>query len=399
MPGVGPYRPVSRMRFVLFYHSLVSDWNHGNAHFLRGIASELLRRGHSVQVFEPAWGWSLTNLLTEQGLEPLLSFQREYPELRSEFYCPAFLDVGRAVDGADVVIVHEWTDPALVARLGAHRRRNGGYRLLFHDTHHLAVTEPDRLPVHALADYDGVLAFGASLRDLYLSNGWTAAAWAWQEGADHRRFRPVGGEHRGDLIWIGNWGDGERTQEVEEFLLRPVRELGLTVRVHGVRYPLEGRAALERVGIEYGGWLPNYAVPAAVAGFRFTIHVPRRPYAEALPGIPTIRVFEALACGIPLITAPWEDREGLFSAGEDYLLARDGREMLEHMRLLRDDPDQATRLARNGRRTIEARHTCVHRVDELITILRGLQGGSDGWRLSDVAVAGSRRLATGEGRG
>jgi spore maturation protein CgeB len=42
---------VSRLRVVMFYHSLLSDWNHGNAHFLRGIASELKARGHEVQVY------------------------------------------------------------------------------------------------------------------------------------------------------------------------------------------------------------------------------------------------------------------------------------------------------------------------------------------------------------
>ena len=41
------------MRVILFCHSLVSDWNHGNAHFLRGICGELLARGHEVQVYEP----------------------------------------------------------------------------------------------------------------------------------------------------------------------------------------------------------------------------------------------------------------------------------------------------------------------------------------------------------
>ena len=53
---------------------------------------------------------------------------------------------------------------------------------------------------------------------------------------------------------------------------------------------------------------------------RVTVHVPRRPYAQALPGIPTIRVFEALACGIPLVSAPWDDVEGLFRPGEDFLI-------------------------------------------------------------------------------
>ena len=56
-------------------------------------------------------------------------------------------------------------------------------------------------------------------------------------------------------------------------------------------------------------------MPEVFARFRVTVHVPRRPYVEALPGIPTIRVFEALACGIPLVCAPWDDAEGLFTPG------------------------------------------------------------------------------------
>jgi spore maturation protein CgeB len=55
------------MRFVIFTHSLVSDWNHGNAHFLRGIASELLARSHEVMIFEPQNGWSRHNLLEQHG--------------------------------------------------------------------------------------------------------------------------------------------------------------------------------------------------------------------------------------------------------------------------------------------------------------------------------------------
>jgi hypothetical protein len=73
------------MRFVIFTHSLVSDWNHGNAHFLRGIATELVKRGH----------------------------QR------------------------------------LVRRIGAHHRENHGYQLYFHDTHHRGVTDPSAMAVSA----------------------------------------------------------------------------------------------------------------------------------------------------------------------------------------------------------------------------------------------------------
>jgi spore maturation protein CgeB len=83
-------------------------------------------------------------------------------------------------------------------------------------------------------------------------------------------------------------------------------------------------------------------------------------------------VFEALACGIPLVSAPWEDREGLFEAGRDYLVARDGARMREHLRALRADPAYARSLARNGLRTIQAKHTCRHRVRELLSICQEL---------------------------
>ncbi|HRK95296.1 MAG TPA: glycosyltransferase, partial [Rhodospirillales bacterium] len=162
--------------------------------------------------------------------------------------------------------------------------------------------------------------------------------------------------------------DGERTAELETFLLGPVRALRLRARVHGVRYPGEALAALRRAGIGYGGWLANDLVPEAFARHRLTVHVPRGPYARSLPGIPTIRVFEALACGIPLVSAPWDDCEGLFRPGRDFLFAADGAAMTEALRRLLAEPSAAAELARNGLETIRARHTCAHRVDELLAI-------------------------------
>jgi spore maturation protein CgeB len=208
---------------------------------------------------------------------------------------------------------------------------------------------------------------------LYLKRGWARRAWTWHEAADTRVFRPLACEQReGDLIWVGNWGDEERTAELHEYLLGPVKKLGLAARVHGVRYPEHAKAALAEAGAEYAGWLPNFEAPAAFSKFKVTVHVPRRPYVEALPGIPTIRPFEALACGIPLVCSPWEDAEGLFTPGEDYLVARDGAEMTAMLREVLADEEMARQLAAHGHRTILSRHTCAHRVDELMEILAEL---------------------------
>jgi spore maturation protein CgeB len=232
------------------------------------------------------------------------------------------------------------------------------------------------MALYDLEHFDGVLAFGQSIAAVYRKNGWSDRTWVWHEAADTRLFRPLDEPKEGDLIWIGNWGDNERTTELQEYLFSPVRELGLNARVHGVRYPPEGVEALNTAGIEYAGWTPNFEVPRLFARYRVTVHVPRRPYALALPGVPTIRVFEALACGIPLVSAPWEDTEQLFTPGEDFLVARNSEQMKHHLRTLLNDPSTASAVARHGLETLRSRHTCAHRVDELLNIFMELKGGS-----------------------
>ncbi|HEX2101116.1 MAG TPA: glycosyltransferase, partial [Candidatus Synoicihabitans sp.] len=309
------------MRIRLFYHSVISDWNHGNAHFLRGIVVELMQRGHDVRVYEPRSAWSLVNLQEEHGITPIREFHRAFPQIAVERYEAGF-DVEKAVADADLVIVHEWTDAGIVQQVTMARRRHP-FILFFHDTHHRLVTDRQSMPAHDFHTFDGVLAYGGVLRDLYLANELVARAWTWHEAADTRVFYPRENEPVvGDLVWVGNWGDDERTEELKEFLIEPVKALGLRARIYGVRYPETARSALAEAGIDYAGWLPNFQVPRVLAQYKVTVHVPRRPYVQALPGIPTIRPFEALACGVPLICSPWRDVEGLFTAGRDYLVAR-----------------------------------------------------------------------------
>ena len=83
-----------------------------------------------------------------------------------------------------------------VRRIGAHRKDNPQYRLLFHDTHHRAVTEPQGMAAYDLRHYDGVLAFGSAIRDIYQRQGWAQRAWTWHEAADPRVFHPIPGVPR-----------------------------------------------------------------------------------------------------------------------------------------------------------------------------------------------------------
>jgi spore maturation protein CgeB len=360
------------MQVVLFCHSLVSCWNHGNAHFLRGIVRELQARRHAVRVLEPEDGWSRRNLVHEEGEAALERNRRVSPDC-AQMYAAGGPDLDQALDGADVVLVHEWNQPGLIERLGRHRLAGGRYVLLFHDTHHRALTRPSEMAQYRLEGYDGVLVFGAALREIYLRQGWALRVWTWHEAADLCCFRPLSAMRRElDVVWIGNWGDDERTGELQEYLFDPIADLALAAAVHGVRYPDRALRWLRRRRIEFRGWLPNHRVPEAFASARVTVHVPRRPYARTLPGIPTIRVFEALACGIPLISAPWDDVEGLFTVGRDFLMVRDGDAMRSALRRVLHEPQLAAELAASGLRTIEERHSCAHRVDELLSICAAL---------------------------
>lgn len=365
------------MRIVYFSHALSSCWNHGNAHFQRGLLRELGQLGHDVVACEPVDGWSATNLRAEAGEAALRGFSSAYPDLHVERYRPD-CDAAELIQGADLVVVHEWTEPALVARLGALRKRGGRFLLLFHDTHHRAVSAPDEMARFDLSGYDAVLAFGQSLAEVYRRRGWGRRAYVLHEAADTSMFRPLRDPDapRSGLVWVGNWGDAERSEELVTYLLRPALGAGLPLDVYGVRYPAEALRLLKVHGTSYHGWIANIDVPPVFARHLATVHVPRRHYTATLPGIPTIRVFEALACGIPLLCAPWDDTEGLFVPGSDYLQARSESEMRDGLRAIRHDAGLRHALATAGLEHIRARHSCRHRARELVGIVEQLGAGS-----------------------
>lgn len=364
-----------KLNIRLFAHSLVSDWNHGNAHFLRGLVRELMHMGHRVRCFEELGSWSLTNLVQqekERSIEAIDQFRQLYHELDIHFYrndntLREFLV--KELRDVDIVIIHEWNDPHVVNTiLGL--KKDLKFRALFHDTHHRAYTQAGQMLRFHLHLFDGVLAFGEAIRRIYTDGFGMRRAYTFHEAAATDNFYPMQRKKQVDVLWIGNWGDEERTRELHEFLLEPMSELAPHVKAvaHGVRYPAHAVVALEKAGIEYRGYLPNLQAPELYAQSMVTIHVPRRQYTNGLSGIPTIRVFEALACGAPLICSPWSDVENLFRPNEDYLVAEDGKAMKETVARLLKDEKEREQISASGVETIRQRHTCAHRAEQLTGI-------------------------------
>jgi len=362
----------------IFAHSLVSDWNHGNAHFLRGLARALVRMGHDVKCYEELGSWSLSNLVqqeNERSIEAIDQFRAAYPELNIHFYKndeTLYPFLQKELRNVDVVLIHEWNDPT-VANAILELKDRFHFRALFHDTHHRAYTRAGEILKFHLHKVDGVLAFGEAIRRIYSDGFGVERAWTFHEAADVDVFYPISEPKLTDVIWIGNWGDEERTRELQEFLIEPARSMpGRKFVVHGVRYPEAALRMLKDAGVEYRGYLPNLSAPAAYAQSALTLHVPRRQYANGLAGVPTIRVFEALACGMPLVCSPWNDAESLFRPGQDFINVPDGKAMVHELKYLLSDDSARRQLGESGLQTIRARHTCLHRAQQLTEICEEL---------------------------
>jgi spore maturation protein CgeB len=336
---------------------------------------ELVRMGHRVRCYEELGSWSLVNLVNNEGekaIDSIDRFRAAYLELDIRFYKPNDSEFQKFLETelkeVDLVLVHEWNQPQVANRILALKQKIG-FIALFHDTHHRAYTAAGEILKFPLHLFDGVLAFGEAIRRIY-ADGFGVRAWTFHEAADVQQFKPLEREREIDLVWVGNWGDEERTRELEEFLIGPAADLkDRHVVVHGVRYPEDAVQKLVAAGIEYRGYLANLLSPEVYASSALTVHVPRRQYANGLSGIPTIRVFEAMACGIPLVCSPWTDEEHLFHPGEDYLIVKDGQQMKAELEHLLRDTAARKQLAEHGRKTISEHHTCAHRARQLISIV------------------------------
>jgi spore maturation protein CgeB len=360
------------MKIVFFGRSLLSEFG-DEVHFLRGIAGELSERGSEVIFYEPKQApGAESNGATGRLLQKL------YPTLRVEPFDPATFDPAEAVDRASLVLVHELSEPAVVSALGKLRLKSRGWELFFHDTHRAGLSEKGA-PWPDLTGYDGILAGAEALRERYVGAGWARRAFTWHEAADVRIWKPEREPESGvratalaDVIWEEPESGDSSSELWREFLVRPLSALRLGASAFGARYSSAAILELKRAGIDYLGVLPNHQMPEVFRRHRVALHVPSLRTRD-LPGMPSIRFFEALACGVPLVSAPWDDAEDLFRRG-DYVTARGCEQMKATLRDLVCNPALRDAIASRGLETVLARHTCAHRADELLSIWGRFQG-------------------------
>jgi spore maturation protein CgeB len=380
-----PPAPALPLRVAIFGQSLISDWNHGNAHFLRGLVRALQRLGHTVTFYEEAQNWSLAHLIREQGAGAVAAFHAAFPGMTSTMYTlgdPAARDdwLRWVLAGADIVLVHEWNDPDLIRAVGRLGREFPHLTTLFHDTHYRAYSEPETMCTLDLDQYSAVLAFSPSIAAIYRGDFGLPRVYVVHEAADVDLFRPLERPVEQDVVFIGNWGDRDRNEQVRQYFFAPSAALpDLRFALYGVRYDAEVRALMQDCyRIDYRGWVANYRAPEVYAAGKMSLHIPRAQYTTALHGTPTIRVFEVLACGLPLISLPWADTDRLFTAGADYLVAETPGEMVETIAWLAHDPAARARIGAQARATILNRHTCLHRTRQILDIVSELRSGRCG---------------------
>ena len=200
------------------------------------------------------------NLLTEQnGPASLEQFAISYPELDVRLYAPDQAMVKQLADEllhTDIVIVHEWCEPQVVAAI-LELRDALGFKALFLDTHHRASSSPQEIERLHVRKFDGILAFGEALRSIYHERLGMSRAWTLHEAADISRLTLS--IVRKQLTASGSaTGAMSETRELHEYLIEPARALHLpNFEVYGVRYPEQGQRDLTSAGIAYKGYLPN----------------------------------------------------------------------------------------------------------------------------------------------
>ena len=344
------------MRIVILGLSLTSSWGNGHATTFRGLVREMTARGHDVLFLErdvpwyannrdlpdPPWGRTeLYDGLDDLG-ERFAGDVREANAVIVGSYVPEGVAVGRWVQetAQGVKAFYDIDTPVTLAKLA-----RGDFEYL----------TPDLIP-----GYDVYLSFagGPTLTTLERDYG-SPRARALYCSVDQALYYPENAEAEWDLGYMGTYSD-DRQPPLNALLMEPARRWpdGRFV-VAGPQYPQTIRWPANVGRIEH---LPPAEHRAFYNRQRWTLNVTRADMI-AVGYSPSVRLFEAAACGVPILSDYWEGLDTVFALGTEIVVTRSPEDTL---RALRDTPDDERRaIGARARARVLAAHTATHRTMEL----------------------------------
>lgn len=348
---------------VIIGLSITSSWGNGHATTYRGLMRALQRRGHRVLFLERDVPWYAENRDMPRPPFGRTELYQSVVELRERF--------AEVVSRADLVIVGSYVPDGREVIDWLSRDLRGRRRgvLAFYDIDTpatLADLEAERCAYLTRAQvpvFDMYLSFtgGPTLQRLERELGARRARPLYCSfDADlYRPEPPAGGSAQWDLGYMGTYSD-DRQPVLEALLLSPARERpDRRFVVAGPLYPddVAWPANVERIV-----HLPPGEHRAFYCDQRFTLNVTRAAMVRAGYS-PSVRLFEAAACGVPIISDWWAGLETLFEPEREILIARTSREVLAYLE--RYDEEAAQELGCRARARVLAQHTAEHRAAEL----------------------------------
>lgn len=362
------------MKLVVFGLTISSSWGNGHATLWRGLCRALVRRGHRVVFFErdvPYYAGT-RDLWEISGGELVL-----YPDWES-----VRPTAERHLADADVAMVTSYCADGVAASrlvLDSAAAVRSFYDL---DT---PVTldalesgkEVPYLPPEGLSGFDLVLSYtgGRALDALRerLGARRVAPLYGHVDPDVHRPAPPADGV-KADLSYLGTYA-ADRQAALEALFLEPARKMPDRVfSLAGAQYPRDFPWA-ENV------WFSRHLPPDRHAAFlcssALTLNVTRRAMAE-MGWCPSGRLFEASACGVPILSDAWEGLDAFFTPGEEILVGRTTEEAMEAVSLPRE---RLERIARAARERTLAEHTSERRAADLEAALEEAgRGDGDPWQ-------------------
>lgn len=343
------------MNFVIFGLSISSSWGNGHATLWRGLVAALARRGHRVTFFERDVPYYAAHRDQTAVPDGELVLYPDWEAVRSL--------ARRHVERADAAIVTSCCADALDAeRLCAECAP--GLRVFYDlDTPVTLSRLADRDAVayvgaHGLAEYDLVLSYtgGGALRELRerLGARRVAPLYGSVDPAVHRPAPPLE-RYAADVSYLGTYA-ADRQEALQRLFVAPAQRLpGRRFLIGGAQYPSDLPWA---ENIRFVQHVPPAEHPAFYSSSPVTLNVTRAPMA-AMGWCPSGRLFEATACGVPVVSDGWAGLDEFFTPGEEILVVQDEADAAA---AFERDRDELARIGRAARERTLDEHTADRRV-------------------------------------